>query len=502
MGAWDEATKTMAWNSTDNAVVAREVFKSDDLSEFQLTFKNRGGKTVMTTTGVSRRVAPTPVRTLPGTADQVLPALAGAWKGEYTQKIYGGKPDVKKIGAVAINDWIVGKKWLRQRVQMDNGGFVSLSSFEPGPATFRDWFFHSSGLIFGPSTAGWDPATRTMTWTNLPENGVVLLMTLRFVDADSLAGKILIRDKDGKTVFEMDSQMKRTTENITIDETASVDPMPPEMAVLDRTVGDWQTSGIIKDAKNPEGLKADWQSSVRRILGGRVIATNRTGYPGDDESYTLSTFDTFSKAYGRWSFRADGSVMEYGGLWDEKTETLKWHWAGKDGRQSSNTWNLRDPNRRDWEVVTKDALGKTTFEVQATSVRRSDVEGNTEVKALRDLVAAKAQIAQRDKKLFDAGRISKIDWSKAQADLVEARIRLAQAERDTAAIPVLVKELLGLWKEERELVELRVKAGAEPQAVLDKLDARIAESKVRLGSAIGAEVGPTPRTVPGSSPPK
>jgi uncharacterized protein (TIGR03067 family) len=103
-----------------------------------------------------------------------------------------------------------------------------------------------------------------------------------------------------------------------------------------------------------------------------VIDTQRFGYPGDDESYSLATFDTYSKAYGRWSFRANGSVMQYGGLWDEENQTLKWHWAGKDGSQSSNIWPLRDANRRDWQVVTKNALGKTIFEVQAISVRQKE----------------------------------------------------------------------------------------------------------------------------------
>ncbi|HVK14461.1 MAG TPA: family 16 glycoside hydrolase, partial [Gemmataceae bacterium] len=55
-GTWDEAAKTLTWNSTDKAVVVREVFTSDDRSEFRLTFKNRAGKTVTETAGVARRV--------------------------------------------------------------------------------------------------------------------------------------------------------------------------------------------------------------------------------------------------------------------------------------------------------------------------------------------------------------------------------------------------------------------------------------------------------------
>ncbi|MBI1830077.1 MAG: DUF1080 domain-containing protein, partial [Planctomycetes bacterium] len=200
-------------------------------------------------------------------------------------------------------------------------------------------------------------------------------MTLRFVDADTFTGEILIRDKEGMTVFEMASLMKRTTEKVAIDETTQAGPLPPEMAVLDRLVGDWHTTGVIKDAEAPAGLKASWQSSSRKILGGRLIAqriTQATDHPRYRDAFTLSTFDSFSKAYGRWLFQADGSVLEYGGGWDEKTQTMKWHWAGKDGSQSTNTWKLRDADRRDTHILTKDAVGKTTFELQATSVRQSE----------------------------------------------------------------------------------------------------------------------------------
>src|SRR5262249_52302171 len=47
-----------------------------------------------------------PSAKLPDTPAQVLPALAGAWKGEFTQRIYDGKPAVKKFTAVAVNDWV------------------------------------------------------------------------------------------------------------------------------------------------------------------------------------------------------------------------------------------------------------------------------------------------------------------------------------------------------------------------------------------------------------
>src|SRR5262249_23902100 len=150
-----------------------------------------------------------PIAAVPDAADQVLPALAGAWNGEFTQRIYGGKPAVKKLHAISVNDWIAGKKWLRQRVYMEDGGYLSLAPFDPKAQTFRDWFSHASGLIFGPSAGRWDPATRSITWTSLPQNGILMLNTWRFVDADTVHWEAMIRDKAGETMFQMDARLRR-----------------------------------------------------------------------------------------------------------------------------------------------------------------------------------------------------------------------------------------------------------------------------------------------------
>jgi uncharacterized protein (TIGR03067 family) len=312
---------------------------------------------------------PAALAKLPDTAEQVLPALAGAWKGEFTQRIYGGKPDVKKFDAISVNDWIIGNKWLRQRVHMKDGGYLSLTAFDPNAQSFRDWFFHASGLIFGPSAGRWDPATRSIIWTSLPQNGMLMLNNWRFVDADTVHWEAMLRDKDGQTIFQMDARLHRTAENLTIDETTAAGPLPPEMAVLERVVGDWQITNIAKDAAHPDGREDTWQMRNRKILGGRVIAME-SPIPSIKESYQLNTYDSFGKAYGRWLFKSDGSALEYGGLWDEKTQTMMWHWAAKDGSQSSNKWRFVDADHHAIEVVTKDALGKTTFEVKGTATRQ------------------------------------------------------------------------------------------------------------------------------------
>jgi uncharacterized protein (TIGR03067 family) len=54
-GAWNETAKTLSWTSPDDRLEGRWIFKSDDRREFVHLIKDKGGKTVSETTGVSRR---------------------------------------------------------------------------------------------------------------------------------------------------------------------------------------------------------------------------------------------------------------------------------------------------------------------------------------------------------------------------------------------------------------------------------------------------------------
>jgi uncharacterized protein (TIGR03067 family) len=55
-GSWDEATKTLTWQESNNAREGRWVFKSDDLREFHHIGRGAGGSIVFEATGVSRRI--------------------------------------------------------------------------------------------------------------------------------------------------------------------------------------------------------------------------------------------------------------------------------------------------------------------------------------------------------------------------------------------------------------------------------------------------------------
>jgi hypothetical protein len=68
----------------------------------------------------------------------------------------------------------------------------------------------------------------------------------------------------------------------------------------------------------------------------------------------------------------------------------------------------------------------------------------------------------------------------ADAELTEARIKLAEAEQNADTVIELLEELVAQRQEERDLVAERVKAGTDAPAVLAAAAARLADAKARL----------------------
>jgi hypothetical protein len=312
-----------------------------------------------------------PVGLLPETASQALPALAGNWKGEFTQKTVNGKPAPLKLDCNIAVDWVADKRFLRQRIQHGATGDLQVMTLDPETRLFRSWFFNAHGAALGPSVGRWDAATRTITWTNIAEADTVGMKNLRFVDANTVTWDILFRDKAGAVLYEGSGKMTRTAEKVEIKEELSPGPLPAEMSVLDRLVGDWETSGTLKVAGNPAEEKFTTRVRSRKVLGGRLIVSHETGLPGHGDAYWLATFDARMKEYRFWMFSAEGDVMELGGAWDEKAQTMTWHRGGPDSGRNTATWHWPDPNTREWAMTTRDASGKPALDVRAVSTRRT-----------------------------------------------------------------------------------------------------------------------------------
>ncbi|HTK77522.1 MAG TPA: family 16 glycoside hydrolase, partial [Gemmataceae bacterium] len=123
----------------------------------------------------------------------------------------------------------------------------------------------------------------------------------------------------------------------------------------------------------------------------------------------------------------------------------------------------------------KDAL--LTYRREAAPV------ADAELGALRDLVAAKERERNMVKTRFDAGTVNPLDMQAAEVELTTARLRLAEAEQDRAAIVARLEELVAHRKEERRIIAVKADVGAATPDALDKADGRLAEAQAQVAKA-------------------
>ena len=131
----------------------------------------------------------------------------------------------------------------------------------------------------------------------------------------------------------------------------------------------------------------------------------------------------------------------------------------------------------------------TDFTAEFHNIRLRSQEGTSDlgqVPALRELVAARQQSAATVKVQFDEGKVTAQELTAVEVEVLEARIRLAEAESSPAAVVELLKELVAKLTEQRRLVQQRVENGFEPPAALTDADAAVADAKARLAKAEAA----------------
>jgi Tol biopolymer transport system component len=105
------------------------------------------------------------------------------------------------------------------------------------------------------------------------------------------------------------------------------------------------------------------------------------------------------------------------------------------------------------------------------------------IQALRDLVAAKERSLKTAQGRFDSKVGTRLEVLAAEIDHLEARIRLAEAERQNAAVLALLKDLVAERQEVRRLLAQMVKKGVATPDELNHADARLAEASARLAQA-------------------
>lgn len=141
----------------------------------------------------------------------------------------------------------------------------------------------------------------------------------------------------------------------------------PELAVLGRYVGNWETGG-----------GTSGKSSTRWVLGGRMISTEYA--TGDGTSgVILRKYDPEAKLYKSWFFDSNGGEIEMEGTWDAEMQTLRMEGAIEIavGTETAElaikvVSHFTAEDREEWMITVTDAQGSVLNEVRGVNERLSE----------------------------------------------------------------------------------------------------------------------------------
>lgn len=147
--------------------------------------------------------------------------------------------------------------------------------------------------------------------------------------------------------------------------------IPPETKVLEKRVGSWTTFTRIKAADwTPEAAEAKGDEKIELVLHGRAIQGRVRTEPGNIEAIWLATYDTAKKAYRVWYFSSQGDIVEAGGKWDPRTNTMTWTSMPQPGISSISHWRFTGDDTFEWDLIAKDRSGKVYLDMQGKLTRK------------------------------------------------------------------------------------------------------------------------------------
>ncbi len=143
---------------------------------------------------------------------------------------------------------------------------------------------------------------------------------------------------------------------------ADAPPNPPELAVLDKFVGEWTTEStvLVLDSK-PQNLKTTGTALRKWALNKRIV--EETGKSSDgSESRTIFGYDALKKQYRLWFFDSYGTALEMHGDWNDATQTFTLLTELGGGLTQASTVHFPDKDTQEWTSKVSDTANKVYFD--------------------------------------------------------------------------------------------------------------------------------------------
>jgi hypothetical protein len=456
---------------------------------------------------------------------KILDQLVGQWRDEVTfKKRKAATPDIPESETQHVKaGHILGGRVIESFITTEpkNTSGYALAWYDVGAKKYRQWLFDGAGKVLEMS-GSWDEKEKTLTWTS-PDGRLDRRWTFKNDDRREFVNRFI--DKRDGPVTEATGVSYRVN-------SGWIQPFNGKDLIDWRVVGEPTSSWQIRDGIlwgsggqtylvsrrkfNDFHLKAEYRINP----GGRASLLYRAD--PTDAQLRAQSFHPFGFEVEADSLSKSGysnRVVAVSSDWERQgthtyTQPFKAdEWLTLDlvvqgDRFTAKAGSLpqtgvapslmqTDLKRqsRPGPIILHLGTDSSLFEFRKIEIKEFPRENEpAELKPLRDLVAAKKRIRDIAKIQYQAGKVSAGDLALSEINLLEAEVRLAEAENKSANAASGLQHLLIQWQEVRRVTALLVEVGREPATALVEVEAKIADVKARM-----AKAGVKPRPEPGDA---
>jgi hypothetical protein len=144
---------------------------------------------------------------------------------------------------------------------------------------------------------------------------------------------------------------------------------PPQMEVLERLVGTWDTEQTTTVPTEIDSEKLVVKREL--VLGGRFVRETGGFDDNGEPSFTgMYTYDAQKQVYRNWHFFSSGFYWESTGTWDESKQTLTLTYQLPGDGKGVATMRLKDEETLEFLLIGRDASGTVSYHLEGKAVRQ------------------------------------------------------------------------------------------------------------------------------------
>jgi uncharacterized protein (TIGR03067 family) len=209
---------------------------------------------------------------------KVLERYLGTWDHSTTIKPAASRP-IKSTGFYSAA-WTLDGRFVQMQGEdrTQQSKELQLATYDPQEHAYRRWFFNSMGVA-DEMSGQWDAETQSFTWTG-SDGDHTSVQKDRFSSADAYTYEIVVTDKQGKLVLEVEGRMVRR-------KAASVRPTNTLAEDQKRLQGPWR---VVRGERAGQALPATVKVEAV-VAGDRFRLKFQIGEQNETEESTFKLQD-------------------------------------------------------------------------------------------------------------------------------------------------------------------------------------------------------------------